>query len=200
MSLSEQLLGDLALYGVPMLFGMAVIACAGVPLPASLLLVAAGSFADHGEMNGTAVIAFASLGAVLGDQVGYMIGRWGDRAFTTRVSRWLGSEERLAQAEAHARKWGGTGIFITRWLATPLGPFVNLASGFMGYSWLRFLLWDIAGEVLWVALYVGAGELFSHRVQMLSGVLGEIAWAGAAFFIAVLLGWILWRARNRSAA
>jgi membrane-associated protein len=192
-SLSEQLLGELALYGTPLLFGITVISCAGVPLPASLLLIAAGSFADHGEMNGPLVVTFASLGAVLGDQIGYMLGRWGDRALTARVSRWLGSEERLAQAEAHARKWGGTGIFITRWLATPLGPFVNLASGFMRYSWFRFLLWDIVGEVLWVALYVGVGEVFSHRVQMLSGLFGQVTWAVAALFIAMVLGWMLWR-------
>ena len=87
MSLSEQLLAALSLYGTPLLFAITVIACAGVPLPASLLLIAAGSFADHGEMNGPAVIGFASLGAVLGDQFGYVLGRWGDRALTARVSR-----------------------------------------------------------------------------------------------------------------
>lgn len=193
MNLSEQLLADLALYGTPLLFGITVIACAGVPLPASLLLIAAGSFADHGEMNGAAVIGFASFGAVLGDQIGYMFGRWGDRALSTRVSRWLGSEARLAEAEAHARKWGGTGIFFTRWLATPLGPFVNIASGFTHYSWFRFLLWDILGEVLWVGLYVSVGEVFGHRVQMLSGVLAQITWAGVALFVGVVLAWMLWR-------
>lgn len=193
MSISEQLLTDLALYGMPVLFGVTVISCAGVPLPTSLLLIAAGSFADHGEMNGTAVIAVASLGAVLGDQIGYAVGRWGDRALADRISHWVGGEDRLTQAEAHARKWGGWGIFLTRWLITPLGPFINLASGFASYPWHRFLLWDVVGEVLWVALYVGLGEIFSHRVQALSSVLGDLTWAVLAFIAAVALAWKLLR-------
>ena len=193
MSISEQLLGDLSLYGMPLLFGVTVISCAGVPLPTSLLLIAAGSFADHGEMNVAAVIAVASLGAVLGDQIGYAIGRWGDRALADRVSKWIGGEHRLTQAEAHARKWGGWGIFMTRWLVTPLGPFINLASGFASYPWHRFMIWDILGEVLWVAVYVGLGEVFSHRVQALSSLLGELTWAVLALVVAVALAWKLLR-------
>jgi len=50
-SITDQLLGALSLYGLPVLFGVLVIGCAGVPLPASLLLVAAGSFAHLGEMK-----------------------------------------------------------------------------------------------------------------------------------------------------
>ena len=193
MSISEQLLGDLSLYGMPLLFGVTVISCAGVPLPTSLLLVAAGSFADHGEMNGLAVIAVASLGAVFGDQIGYAIGRWGDRALADRVSNWLGGEDRLTQAEAHARKWGGWGIFFTRWLVTPLGPFINIASGFASYPWHRFVIWDVLGEVLWVALYVGLGEIFSHRVQALTNLLGDLTWAVLALIVAIAVAWKLLR-------
>ncbi len=193
MSISEQLLGDLALYGLPLLFGVTVVSCAGVPLPTSLLLIAAGSFADHGEMNGTAVIAVASLGAVLGDHIGYVVGRWGDRALADRISHWVGGEDRLTQAEAHARRWGGWGIFLTRWLITPLGPFINLASGFTSYPWHRFLLWDVVGEVLWVAVYVGLGEIFSHRVQALSSLLGNLTWAVLALIAAIALAWKLLR-------
>ena len=193
MSLSELLLGDLSLYGMPLLFGVTVVSCAGVPLPTSLLLVAAGSFADHGEMNGIAVIAVASLGAVFGDQIGYAIGRWGDRALADRVSNWIGGEDRLTQAEAHARKWGGWGIFFTRWLVTPLGPFINLASGFASYPWHRFLIWDALGEILWVALYVGLGQIFSHRVQALSSLLGDLTWAVLALIVAIAVAWKLLR-------
>jgi membrane protein DedA with SNARE-associated domain len=192
-SISEQLLGDLSLYGMPVLFGVTFISGAGIPLPTSLLLIAAGSFADHGEMNAGAVIAVATLGVVLGDQIGYGIGRWGDRALADRVSRWMGGEDRLTQAEAHARKWGGVGIFLTRWLVTPLGPFINIASGFANYPWHRFLLWDVVGEVLWVALYVGLGVVFSHRVQALSSLLGNVTWAVLALVVAVALAWKLMR-------
>lgn len=190
MNLSEQLLGMLVLYGVPLLCAVTFISSAGAPLPVSLLLIAAGSFTDHGEMNAVSVITFATVGAVLGDQAGFALGRWGGHRLARRVSRWAGSEERLESAEAHARRWGGLGIFLTRWLITPLGPCVNLVSGFAGYPWPRFLLWDVLGEFLWVVLYVELGQIFSHQVQDLSALLGNATWALLALLAA---GFMMWR-------
>jgi membrane protein DedA with SNARE-associated domain len=59
------------------------------------------------------------------------------------------------------------------------------------YSWPRFLLWDVLGEVLWVVLYVTLGELFSDRVQALAEILGSFAWVIAGLVLAVILGWPL---------
>ena len=89
-SSGEQLLSALALYGVPLLCGVTIIASVGAPLPISLLLIAAGSFADHGEMNVPAVVAFTTLAAVAGDNLGFAIGRWGGRRLATRISGWIG--------------------------------------------------------------------------------------------------------------
>jgi len=110
------------------------------------------------------VLTVASAGSVLGDQIGYGLGRWGGR-LAEGFSRKLGGEEKLKSAEAFAKRWGGTGIFFSRWLVTPLGPWLNLTSGMAAYSWPRFVFWDVIGEVLWVVLYVMLGELFSDRVQ-----------------------------------
>lgn len=190
MSITDQLLGALSLYGLPVLFGVLVIGCAGVPLPSSLLLVAAGSFAHLGEMKLWQVIMVASCGSVLGDQIGYGLGRRGGR-LAERFSRKLGGEENLKSAEEFAKRWGGAGIFFSRWLVTPLGPWLNLTSGMAGYSWPRFLFWDVLGEVLWVVLYVMLGELFSDRVQALTEILGSLAWVVAGLVVAVILGWHL---------
>ena len=190
MSLTDQLLAALSLYGLPVLFGVLVIGCAGLPLPSSLLLVAAGSFTQFGAMKLWQVIAVASAGSVLGDQIGYGLGRWGGRV-AEQFSRRLGGEEKIKRAEEFARRWGGTGIFFSRWLVTPLGPWLNLTSGMAAYSWPRFLLWDVLGEVLWVCLYVMLGKLFSDRVQALTEILGNLAWAVAGLVLAVILGWQL---------
>ncbi len=77
MSIIDQLLAALSQYGLPMLFGVTAIAAVGVPLPISLMLVAAGSFVELGEMKLWQVIVVAGGAAVLGDQVGYALGRWG---------------------------------------------------------------------------------------------------------------------------
>lgn len=190
MSITDQLLAALSFYGLPVLFGVLVIGCAGIPLPGSLLLVAAGSFAQFGEMKLWQVITVATAGSVLGDQIGYGLGRWGGR-LAERFSRKLGGEEKLKRAEEFAKRWGGTGIFFSRWLITPLGPWLNLTSGMAAYSWPRFLLWDVLGELLWVLLYVMLGELFSDRVQALAEILGSLTWVIAGLILTVLLGWPL---------
>ena len=190
MSITDNLLAALSLYGLPVLFGVLVIGCAGIPLPGALMLVAAGSFAQFGEMKLWQVITVASAGSVLGDQIGYGLGRWGGR-LAERLSRKLGGEEKLKRAEEFAKRWGGTGIFFSRWLVTPLGPWLNLTSGMAAYSWPRFLLWDVLGEVTWVVLYVMLGKLFSDRVQALAEILGSLTWVIAGLVLTVILGWQL---------
>ena len=192
MNLSEQLLSALALYGIPMLCLVTLVSCAGAPLPVSLLLIAAGSFADHGEMDLGAILACGILCSVAGDNIGFAAGRWGGRRFARRMAQWVSGEQQLEQAEAKAREWGGVGIFLTRWLFTPLGPFVNLVSGFAGYSWSRFLLWDLAGESVWVVGYVMVGKLFSRQVQEVNAMLGNASWAIFALMIALFLAWRLY--------
>src|SRR5579862_9750306 len=125
MSLTEQLLAALSVYGVPLLFGVTLVASIGIPIPVSLLLIAAGSFVELGEMNGWSVILLASCGAVIGDQIGYMLGRWGGSHVLGHVGGWILSEDKLMKAERSARRWGGASVFLTRWLLTPLGSCVN---------------------------------------------------------------------------
>jgi membrane protein DedA with SNARE-associated domain len=102
--------------------------------------------------------------------------------------------------EAKAKAWGGPGIYITRWALSPLGPWINLASGTAGYPWYRFLFWDVLGELTGAALYIGLGWFFSDRVMALYGVLGDLTWAIAALLAAVILGWQLVTHLRRPAA
>ena len=193
MNITDQLLGALSQYGLPVLFGVIVIATVGIPLPISMMLVAAGSFVELGEMKLWQVIVVASAGAVIGDQIGYALGRWGGHRVVERFRRRGNGSNKIAQAQAFAKRWGATGIFLTRWLITPLGPWLNLTSGMAGYPWMRFFLWDVLGEVLWVVLYVLLGMLFSDRVQALVEILGNLAWVIVGLIAAVILGWKLLR-------
>jgi membrane protein DedA with SNARE-associated domain len=192
-NLSDYLLGTLGLYGPAVLFVVLLVGCAGVPTPGSLLLLVAGSFVEQGDMKLWQVLALAIAGSVVGDNVGYLIGRWGGRRLVARLTRRFGGEERLKSAEEWLRRREGGGIFITRWLLTPLGPFVNLTSGATGYPWPRFLLYDLLGEALWVALYVLLGVFFSDQIEEMSDVLGDFTWAVVGLLFAILLGWVFWR-------
>lgn len=193
MNLTDQLLAALSLYGLPVLFGVIAIAAVGLPMPVTLMLVAAGSFVELGEMKLWQVLVVASSAAVLGDQIGYALGRWGGHNALERLRRRKNGEAKIAQARAFAKRWGGAGIFFTRWLVTPLGPWLNLTSGIANYPWGAFLIWDVLGETLWVVIYVLLGKFFSGRVQALLDILGNLSWVIVGIVAAVILAWQLLR-------
>ena len=184
----EQILAALSQYGSPALFGIVLVAAVGVPLPVTLLLIVTGSLTSQGVMDFWGAVGLAGLGSVIGDQIGYAIGRWGGAGLAARLTRFTGGRKRLEAATAKARQWGGAGVFFSRWLATALGPWINLASGIARYSWPRFLIWDTLGECLGAALYVSLGRLFSDRVTELNALLGDLSWAIVALLAALAIG------------
>jgi membrane-associated protein len=201
MNLTDQVLAALFVYGLPVLFGAILICTVGVPFPISLLLVVAGSLVEQGEMKLWQVIAVGSFAAILGDQIAYGLARWAGRRVVNRVGRKLGAEKKIKQAEDFTQRWGRSGVFLSRWLVTALGPWVNLASGIAAYPWKRFLLWDVLGEVLWVVLYVSIGYVFSNRVQAVRDILGNLTWVILGLIATIILGWQLVRTvRPRPAA
>jgi membrane protein DedA with SNARE-associated domain len=184
----EQLLAFVSQYGSPALFLVVMVASLGAPLPIALLLIVTGSLSAQGAINYWTAIALGGTGSVLGDLAGYAIGRWGGGALANRLARLIGGKNRLEDIEARARQGAGLYIFLTRWLLSPLGPWVNLASGIARYPCGRFLLWDALGEFFGVALYVSLGDFFSDRVMALDSVLGDLTWGFVALAVALVLG------------
>ena len=189
MSFSDYFLSTLGVYGVPALFVVLLIGAIGVPMPATLLLLAAGSFVEQGELNLWPALVLASAGAIIGDNVGYALGRWGGQRAARTFSRLVGGEQQLKRAEDWLRRREGAGVFLTRWLFTPLGPLVNLTSGATRYPWPRFLLYDVLGEALWVVLYVLLGKFFSGSVQLMSEFFGDFTWMIVGLLFVLILGW-----------
>src|ERR1700691_4577563 len=166
----DQLLAALTQYGSPALFLVVAIAAIGVPVPVTLLLIVTGSLAAQGSINLWLAIAIATVGSVAGDQIGYAVGRWGGGALAGWLTRMIGSPERIRELDAKAKSWGGAGVFFSRWLVAPLGPWINLASGATDYSWLRFTMWDFLGESFGAALYIWLGFVFSDRVREIGDI------------------------------
>jgi membrane protein DedA with SNARE-associated domain len=189
--MSDQLLAAVSQYGAAALFGIVAIAAVGLPLPITLLLLIAGSMISQGAMSLWLAIGAAGAGSILGDQAGYAIGRWGGPAAVAKVTGLFGKQINLKEIETKAASWGGPGIFITRWLLSPLGPWINLVCGTGGYPWHRFLFWDILGELTGAALYISLGRYFSDRVIALDGVLSDVTWAAAALLASLFFGYRL---------
>lgn len=193
MALNNYILLGLAQYGLPVLAGVVLLAAMGGPLPASLLLLTAGALVAQGMLPVWWVVALATLAAVAGDVIGYALGRWGGHPFVARFSRWAGGRERVAAAEQLARRWGGAGVFLSRWLVTPLGPVINLTSGMARYPLLAFVGFDIVGELLWVLGYVSLGRIFADQIDTVSTALSNVSWIIVGLVAVIGLGFFMVR-------
>ncbi len=188
-------------YGVPLLFCITLLSCLALPVPSSLLMLSCGALAAAGDLSLPVVAAAAYCGAVIGDNLGY----WIARRLGVRLSDWLGKNPKRAalrdRSQAFMTKWGGSSVFFSCWLVAPLGPYVNYVSGISRFSWPRFALWGMAGEVVWVGLYVGLGYGFADNITAISALFSSLSGFLAALVVATGLGFLLVRAsRARDAA
>lgn len=194
MNFGDYLLSVLSLYGIPILAGLLFVGSIGVPLPNTLLLVASGSFVAGGQMDKWTLLIAATAATIAGDVSIYIVGRWAGRAALRRKTSKL--QPQMKKAEAVVRKWGAFGIFITRWLITPIGPWVSLISGASKYPWPQYVFWDVTGNIIWVAGFVSLGQAVAHEVQSVSALAGDIAWLTLALIVAALLIGFVWRLKN----
>ncbi|MFL5921971.1 MAG: DedA family protein [Gaiellaceae bacterium] len=183
-------------YGLIALFVIVMLESGGVPLPGETALVAAGVFASRGKLDITAVVAVATAAAIVGDNIGYWIGRTGGRRLLEEhryVSRWFGRV--LPWSEAFFRRHGAKTIFIGRFFSV-LRVTAAWMAGVSRMHWWTFFLWNAAGGICWAALvglvayYLGeaAAEAIARYGLIGGAVLVALALAG-------LVAFHLWRRR-----
>jgi membrane protein DedA with SNARE-associated domain len=179
-------------YGLAFLFLVIFLESAGVWVPGETALVAAGVLASRGHFSIATVVGRAARGAILGDNVGYWIGRIYGRKLFVRFRR---LEAVLPRAERFFRRHGGKAVFFARFVA---GLRVTGAwmAGISHMHWWRFLVWNALGGIVWatgvglVAYYLGraTADLVSQY-----GLIGGGAAVGLA--VAIFLGIHFWRRR-----
>lgn len=178
-------------YGSLALFVVTFLSCLAVPVPASLMMLTGGAFAASGDLLLSSAILAAYSGALGGDQAGYLIGR----SCAGALERWARARKSRAvlldKARASVDGWGGMGVFFSRWLASPLGPYVNFAGGAGRMRWARFSAWGAAGELVWVGMYVGLGYAFSESLTAVAEFATDVSGVIAGGVVAVGLGFWL---------
>jgi membrane protein DedA with SNARE-associated domain len=191
--LTDALLTATLAYG-PLALALALlIAALGVPLPATLLLLAAGAFARQGALDGAWAAVLGLLASVLGDSGGYCLGRCGGSLVRRPVEQ-RGSWQR---ARAIFARRGGLAVLLTRFALTPLALPTNLIAGSTQYAFPRFLLFDVIGELIWVALYGGLGYLFADQWEMVSELAGNLTGALLGLFALAAGSYLAFRSRQR---
>lgn len=181
--MTDWLLALVPQYGLWLLAATTFLSCLALPLPASILMLTAGGFAAAGDLVLWQAFTAAAAGGIAGDQLGYWAGRGFGATFLARLRKDPARDRLLARADALMDRKGVLAVFFSRWLVSPLGPWVNLIAGSTAYGWPRFAVAGVAGECVWAGLYVGTGYAFAGNVeaasQMLGSVLGVVGGAGA---------------------
>jgi membrane protein DedA with SNARE-associated domain len=186
----------IAHYGLFFLFGIVCLESAGLWLPGETALIAAGVYASKGHLSIVGVISVAAAGAIIGDNIGYWLGREVGRRLIYRY----GWTQRLAErvmppAERFFEKHGGKAVFLARFFG---GVRVTGAwmAGITRMSWWRFLFWNAAGGIVW-AVGVGLVAFYAGRAVADTiaryGVYGGIA---VGLLVVIAIGALhVWRRR-----
>jgi undecaprenyl-diphosphatase len=144
----------------------------GFVLPGETAVLLGGAIASQGRVHVSAVAVAAVLGAVLGDTVGYVIGRrFGGPLQRSRLGRIVG-ERRWRAAEDFLRRRGGPSVFLGRWTAL-LRALVPAAAGMAKLPYGTFALWNVTGGVLWAVAMTIAGFLAGNAYQRLEKYIGD---------------------------
>src|SRR5215207_9443965 len=186
----DRLLTLIEHYGyLVILFGV-MLESTGVPLPGETILLAAGVLVQRGHLDLGDTIAFGILGAVLGDQIGYWVGREGGRPFVLRWGRYLFiTPARLGRAEAFFARHGGKAVFLARFFSG-LRVFGALVAGISRMRWGTFLIYNALGGAVWATAVVLAGYFLGSSLGLVERWLGR-ATLVLAVVLAVAVGFYL---------
>ena len=137
----------------------------GVPVPGETILILGAVYAGAGRLNIVLVALLGLCGAVLGDNVGFAIGRAGGRQLIARFGRYVFlTERRLDRATSFFERRGGRVIILARFVEG-LRQANGLIAGTIGMPWRRFLLFNAIGGSLWVTVWSALGYLAGSHID-----------------------------------
>ena len=179
----------LATYGYLAVFFFVGIESIGIPVPGETMLVTAAVYAGTtGRLSIFWVIVASSAGAIIGDNIGYVIGRTGGYRLLKRYGRYIRLEEnRLRLGQYLFHKHGSKVVFFGRFISV-LRIFAAFLAGVNHMHWRRFLIFNAAGGIIWSTIYGTAAYLLGQQLLRLSGPVDLVlAIVGVAVIIAVIV-------------
>jgi membrane protein DedA with SNARE-associated domain len=187
-------------YGLWFLFGIVCAESAGLWLPGETALIAAGVYAAKGHLSISAVIVVAAAAAIIGDNIGYWLGREGGRRLIYRYA-WIKrqADRVMPRAERFFEKHGGKAVFFARFFG---GLRVTGAwmAGITRMQWWRFLVWNALGGIVWA---VGVGLLSFYAGRAVADAVARYgAYGGVAIGLLIVLAFVgvhFWRRRMETA-
>lgn len=145
-------------YGYLAVFGAVAVEGFGIPAPGQTLLMAGALLAAHGSMSIEWLLLWVIVAAVLGNSLGYLLGRWGGRLVLGKVGV---SETRLLWVESKFNRYGGSVVVVGRFV-DGLRQLNGIVAGALEMPWWKFTFFNALGAVAWAALW-GLGVYFLDK-------------------------------------
>ena len=182
--------------GYPALAAFVAVEALGVPLPGETAVIFAGLAAAAGRLDIVLVIAVAAAAAIIGDNIGFQIGRRGGRRLLERPGRFAQERRRVLEiGDPFFERHGGKAVFLGRWI-TGLRVWTSWLAGASDMSWPTFLLWNALGGIAWSASVALAAYYGGNGVKR---VFEQIGLYGIPVALVVFALFAMWWWRRRRA-
>lgn len=190
-------------YGYWVILLAVAIESMGVPFPGETTLVAGAVYSStHHTLNIALVIAAAAAGAILGDNAGYSIGKYGGYPLLQRILRVLHvGEDKLLFTERYFEQHGDKTVFFGRFLAI-LRTWAAFLAGANHMRRRTFFIWNAAGGILWATTYGLLGFFLGDNLPLLGRILKDLGIFGfvalGVVVAAIIVVWVMRRRRQRT--
>ena len=174
-------------WGYVVIFTAMLLENAGLPLPGETVTLLGGYAAGSGQLNVLGVMGAAAGGAVLGDNIGYWVGRrlgWG---LILKVGRWLGqSPAQLEKLRDQFLRHAGKSVLLGRFVAV-LRVVAGPMAGAVGMPYPKFLLCNVVGAALWATIMVSLAWLGGRWIPVERMVKGVVEFGLGALVLVALI-------------
>src|ERR1044071_2924740 len=164
----EFLQGALESYGYIIVFLAIMIESMGVPFPGeTMLLIAAAVCGTAGSsLSIVGVISSAAGGAIVGDSLGYWIGREGGRKVIKKYGKFVGlTDDRYAKAQEYLKKHGGKAVFFGRFVSIAR-TWIAVLVGAHHFNYPQFLIYNVLGGIVWATIYGTIGYVAGTNLPL----------------------------------
>jgi membrane protein DedA with SNARE-associated domain len=186
-------------WGYPVVLVFVLIESTGVPFPGETMLLLGAFFASSGHLSIYGVIAAAAAGAILGDNLGYWVGRKGGRPFIQRFGRYFFvKEKQLHAAERFFARHGDKTVFFGRFISI-LRTWAAFLAGVNKMRWPVFLFYNAAGGILWAIIYGVIGYFIGRIVGIatIERYSGYVGYGVIAIIVLVVAVFVIRRYLSR---
>lgn len=173
-------------YGYLAVGGLVFLEDFGVPVPGETTLIAAAFFSGAGQLNFPLVLLIAFVAAILGDNIGYVIGRTGGHQLAERFGKYvLLTPERLARGEAFSRRHGAKMVVVARFIEG-LRQANGIIAGITEMHWKKFVIANALGAALWVGVWGSVGYFGGNHIETIYRFGAWFTLAAAVVIVAIV--------------